>query len=160
MREMSSPSLAMWSIRSPSAGTAGGLRYLSGSIPLLCAALVSCGEPPPPVTAFILDRVTTEPSTVTLGSRRAEVLVASVPRGFFQNTARPLLGRTFAAEEFTGSPAVCIISYPLWERFGSGESDAPLVVGNRSLEVIGVMPEDFDIPEGVVVWVPLVAPVY
>ena len=121
---------------------------------------MGCGEPPPPVAESILERVTTELATVTLGSRRTDVFVANVPRGFFQNTARPVLGRTFAAEDFSGSPAVCIISYPLWERLGSGESDAPLVIENRSLEVIGVMPEDFDIPRGADVWVPLAAPAY
>ena len=126
------------------------------AVPLLCLALSSCREPEPPVAAFILDRVTTARSTVTLGSLSAEVLVASVPKGFFQNTARPVLGRTFAEADFSGSPAACIISYPLWVRFGSGESDAPLVLGADRLQVVGVLPELFDIPAGADVWIPLV----
>ena len=122
---------------------------------VLGMALLSCQEPPPPVAEFILERVTTERMTVTLGARSAEVLVARVPGGFYQNTVRPVMGRTFSEEHFAGSPTVAIISYSLWERLGSGESNAPLVLGDASLEVIGVMPEDFDIPEGADVWIPL-----
>lgn len=120
----------------------------------LCVTLLSCREPPPPVASFILDRVTTERATVTLATRSAEVLVARVPGGFYQNTARPVMGRTFAEGDFDGSPSVCVISFSLWERLGSGESDAPLVFGGASLEVIGVMPDDFDIPAGADVWMP------
>ena len=116
--------------------------------------ILSCREPPPPVAEFILERVTTERSTVTLGSRSADVLIAKVPREFYQNAARPVLGRTFAEEDFSGSPTVCVMSYSLWERFGSGESDAPLLVGDTRLAVIGVMPEHFDIPAGTDVWIP------
>ena len=141
-------------IRRPAGRKAHSLRQTL-PVPLLCMALLSCQEPPPPVAASILERVTTEFSTVRLGSRSAEALVARVPQGFYQNTARPVLGRTFAAEDFSGAATVCIISYPLWESLGSGESDAPLVLGGTSLRVIGVMPEDFNIPAGAQVWIPL-----
>ena len=117
--------------------------------------LLSCKEPPPPVAASLLEVVTTETSTVSLGSRSAHVLVARVPREFYRNTARPVFGRTFAEENFSESPTVCIISYALWEQFGSGESAAALVLNDTSLEVIGVMPEHFDIPPGAQVWIPL-----
>ena len=46
------------------------------------------------------------------------------------------MGRTFEEEDFEGSLSACIISFSLWERLGSGESDAPLVLGGTSLEVI------------------------
>ena len=128
------------------------------SIPLLCLALLSCEEPPPPVAVHVLNRVTAEFATVTLGSRSADVLVAKVPRGFYDNTAQPVLGRTFVEEDFSGSPSVCIISYSLWERFGSGESDAPLVVGGSPLRVVGVMPEGFRIPDGAQVWIATALP--
>jgi MacB-like protein len=124
------------------------------TLPLLVVALVSCSEPPPPVADFILERVTTELATVALGGSSAEVVVASVPGGFFQNTARPVMGRPFAGEDHSRSPTVCLISYSLWERFGSGESAAPLIIGTMSLEVIGVMPDHFDIPAGTEVWIP------
>lgn len=117
--------------------------------------LLSCKEAPPPVAASLLEVVSTETTTVSLGSRSSHVLVAMVPSGFYRNTARPVFGRTFAEEDFSASPTVCIISYALWEQFGSGESAAPLVLGDESLEVIGVMPADFDIPAGAQVWIPL-----
>jgi MacB-like periplasmic core domain len=122
---------------------------------MLGLTLVGCTEPPPPVAAFILDRVTTERATVSLGSRSAEVVVARVPGGFYTNTARPVLGRTFSDADYTTSPSVSIISYALWERFGSGESSAPLIMNGKSYEVIGVMPEGFDIPPDAQVWIPL-----
>ena len=127
------------------------------AIALSCMSLLACEEPPP-VPAAILDSVSLEPATVTLGSRSAYVFVARVPNGFFQNTARPVMGRTFAQGEFSGSITVCIISYSLWERFGAGESAAPLVLGSTRLEVIGVMPDDFDIPGDAAVWIPLILP--
>lgn len=121
---------------------------------LVFPGLLACGEPPPPVSESILQRVTTEISTVSQESRSAPVLVATVPQGFWENTAPPVMGRTFFEEDFGGAAGVCIISYSLWERFGSGESDAPLVYGGQSLTIVGVMPSSFDIPEGAQVWVP------
>ena len=136
-------------------GRSARLSHRTRSVPLLCLVLLSCQEPPPPVATSLLDLVTTESATVSLGSRSSHVLIARVPNGFYESTARPVFGRTFAEEDFSESPAVCIISYSLWESLGSGESDAPLVLGDSSLEVIGVMPEHFDIPTGVQVWIPL-----
>jgi predicted permease len=77
--------------------------------------------------------------------------------------ARPLLGRTFTADEapVPGAASVLVLSYELWQRRFSGD---PGVIGRTvylnqvALTVIGVMPEGFD---GTIVgnvlgyWVPL-----
>jgi len=121
---------------------------------LLLSVLLGCSEPPPPVAGSLLERVTVAPASVSLGPRSAEAVVARVPRGFWENTARPVFGRTFLAGDFSPGADVCILAYGLWERLGSGESDAPLVIGDRSFQVVGVMPETFRIPLGVDVWIP------
>jgi len=106
------------------------------------------------VTQSILDKVRVESAKVSLGTRTADVRVAHVPSGFNQNTMGPALGRPLMGADFTGAPTVCLISFSLWERFGSGASDAPLLLGDLSLEVVGVMPDEFDIPAGTAVWIP------
>jgi len=85
--------------------------------------------------------------------------------------ARPALGRTFTPDEyrngtmlnrFETSPSVAILSHALWrERFGgrSGVVGSTLRVGNRSLEIVGVMPADLDMRgvsrfPGVRYWLP------
>ena len=71
----------------------------------------------------------------------------------------PTVGRTFTREEgVTGGPNVAIISERLWERAFEGRSDAlgrALVLNDITLEVVGVMPANFDIPRASVdVWFP------
>jgi putative ABC transport system permease protein len=72
---------------------------------------------------------------------------------------RPLLGRTFNADEDTpGKTNVIVLSYGLWQQRFGGASD---VVGRRisidgvQKEVIGVMPKSFTYPAGRVAWLPL-----
>jgi predicted permease len=76
--------------------------------------------------------------------------------------ARPILGRTFTAEEDQeNANRVVILSYPTWMKvFGAD----PAVV-NRTIEldhvpykVIGVMGDEFDWPRQTAVWVPLALP--
>ncbi len=70
---------------------------------------------------------------------------------------KPLLGRTFRAEEdVTGSAPVCLVSRPFWQRRFGGD---PGIVG-RTLElngvptlVLGVLPEDHR--KDIAYWVPL-----
>ena len=73
---------------------------------------------------------------------------------------RPLMGRTFAPEEFTegGSRAV-VLSYRLWQRRFGGDPKVlgltlPLT-GDGSATIIGVMPEDFKFPSYAEVWTTL-----
>jgi predicted permease len=73
---------------------------------------------------------------------------------------KPLLGRTFLAEEDRpGGNRVVVLSYRLWQsRFGA---DPALVGKNLTLDgesytVVGVMPSDFDVLAGEArLWVPL-----
>ena len=74
---------------------------------------------------------------------------------------RPMLGRTFEADESTpGRETVAILSHAFWaERFGSDRS----IVGRRltldgmTYTVVGVLPEDFDVlGRPAELWTPLV----
>ena len=84
-----------------------------------------------------------------------------VTRGFFDVYRRqPKLGRTFGADEFEGAASitsrqassrepVIVLSHHLWQTLGAD----PEVVGRtvsvegRDWQVIGVMPEDFAVPD-------------
>ncbi len=74
-----------------------------------------------------------------------------ITAGFFEilRTA-PFIGRTIAAhDDIPGAPAVCVLSYGLWQRRFGGRLD---VLGKKidlegtPVEVIGVMPEGFAYP--------------
>ena len=74
---------------------------------------------------------------------------------------KPLLGRTFTAEE--GTPAtqtVAIISYGAWQRrFGGDRTvlERPVTLNGTSSTIIGVMPPDFYFPSRTTeIWTPLV----
>ena len=92
-----------------------------------------------------------------------------VTRGFFDVYRRqPRLGRTFHADEFEGAASitsrqpssgepVVVLSYRLWQTLGAD----PQVVGRtvyvegRDWRVIGVMPEDFAVPDAAAAfWAP------
>ena len=73
---------------------------------------------------------------------------------------RPLLGRPFTTDEARpGAAKVVALSYGLWQRrFGSN----PAIVGHsitlegESYSVVAVMPQRFDFPNAIQLWVPLV----
>lgn len=86
-----------------------------------------------------------------------------VSAGFFDVFGtRPILGRTFRAEDDVGGARkTVVLSGDLWRRrFSSdpGVVGKVLTVGEgkdaRPFEVIGVMPPDFRIPSGAEVWIP------
>jgi putative ABC transport system permease protein len=76
--------------------------------------------------------------------------------------ARPLLGRTFRAEDDQrSSPPVLVLSHAIWtQHFGAD----PDVIGRRVMvreeapaepfEIVGVMPEEFFFPRGAKYWTP------
>lgn len=71
----------------------------------------------------------------------------------------PFLGRSFTSEDDRpGAEPVAIVSYELWQRDFGGD---PKLIGqkmnlsNRVYTVIGIMPANFDLPEGAQVWMPL-----
>jgi predicted permease len=71
----------------------------------------------------------------------------------------PILGRTFSeAEDAPKGPNVALISEGLWRRRFGGARDVigkKLVVGGRSTEIIGVMPQNFRFPSAKTqMWLP------
>jgi putative ABC transport system permease protein len=99
----------------------------------------------------------------------APVTGVQVTRGFFEVFRRaPLLGRTFAEDEYLGRPSIAsgrtggqepilVLSHRLWQSLGA---DPALVGGSvyvegRNWRVLGVMPADFAIPDvGAAFWTP------
>lgn len=95
------------------------------------------------------------------GSQTAHGLIVS--EDFFAVLAMPALaGRTLAAGDFGGNPAV-VISHGLWERrFGRAPSavGTSLVLNGVPHEIVGVMPRDFEFRmlehvRGFDLWTPL-----
>ena len=73
--------------------------------------------------------------------------------------AKPILGRTFVAEEdVPGANRVVVLSYPTWKKRFGGD---PNIVGRRIVlnqqptEIIGVMGPEFGWPNRADVWSPL-----
>jgi predicted permease len=73
--------------------------------------------------------------------------------------ARPILGRTFTAQEDQpGAGPVAVISYSLWQRAFGGRRDVlgqTMMLDQKPYQVIGVMRSDFDWPRGKQLWVPI-----
>ena len=88
----------------------------------------------------------------------------AVSSGFFDLLgARPLIGRTFrAGDDRQGARPTVVLSEAVWRQQFSSDSAVVgrlLTVGTgkkaAAFEVIGVMPEDFQIPAGAQVWTAL-----
>ena len=84
-----------------------------------------------------------------------------VTEGFFTALrATPLLGRTFAPEEYQpGYDAVAVFDYGLWRtRFNADSSlvGRTLILNDRPVRVIGVMPRGVRFPLGPGIWIPKV----
>jgi len=98
-------------------------------------------------------------SSVSGGSEPVRVNWAEVSSGFFKALGvTPFRGRVFAAEEQRphGAPAA-IVSYSYWQRYLSAAADLSkfhLRMEGAVYPVVGVMPERFDFPSGVAVWIP------
>lgn len=85
---------------------------------------------------------------------------AGVTGNFFQALGvQPALGRTILLEnETTGRDQVVVLSYRLWQqRFGGDAAivNQKITLDDKSFEVIGVMPHDFDFPGAAQLWLPL-----
>lgn len=100
-------------------------------------------------------------ATLREGDGGTPITGIHVTRGFFDVFRRqPKLGRTFHADEFEGAASitsrqvssgepVIVLSHRLWQMLGA---DAQVVgrtvsVEGRDWQVIGVMPEDFAVPD-------------
>ena len=99
----------------------------------------------------------------------APVSGVQVTKGFFEVFRRaPLLGRTFAADEYVGAPSipsgrtggrepVLVLSHRLWQSLGADPAlvGGTVLVEGRNWRVLGVMPADFAIPDlGAAFWTP------
>ncbi len=95
------------------------------------------------------------------GSGDPERLEGAVASGnFFQAMGvGAAMGRAFRLEnEKTGQDQVVVLSQGLWrQRFGGDPSiiGKSLTLDGRKFEVIGVMPPEFDFPQGARLWTPM-----
>ncbi len=73
--------------------------------------------------------------------------------------ARPILGRTFTAQEDEPNAApVVVLSYGMWQRVFGGREDVTgqtLLLDQKPYRVLGVMRSDFAWPRKAEVWVPI-----
>jgi putative ABC transport system permease protein len=98
--------------------------------------------------------------TLAEGSDAVRVHVGIVGPGFFELLGTPpLLGRIFQPEEFGPNITSVLISHSLWrQRFGEDPNTIGRTVlfNNASVEIIGVMPPEFQLPTPEVqLWQPL-----
>jgi putative ABC transport system permease protein len=81
--------------------------------------------------------------TVFVGDEPLRVTSMGVSRGFFEVLGvKPVLGREFTAQENSrGGPPLVMVSHRFWvERLGSRPALGTLRLGDRSAEIIGVLP--------------------
>ncbi|MGH9837922.1 MAG: ADOP family duplicated permease [Blastocatellia bacterium] len=71
--------------------------------------------------------------------------------------ARPLLGRTFRAEDgMVAAADTVVLSYRAWQRkFGGDPNILGRMLDDNGVQVIGVMPPDFRYPDYAESWIPL-----
>ena len=71
----------------------------------------------------------------------------------------PAVGRLFTNDEDKpGGTPVVLLSYPLWQRRFGGQAgilNQPLTLNGKSYTVIGIMPQGFQYPSRVEMWVPV-----
>jgi putative ABC transport system permease protein len=92
-----------------------------------------------------------------------------VTKGFFEVFRRaPILGRTFAGDEYVGRPSITsgrtggqepilVLSHRLWQSLGADPAlvGGTVYVEGRNWRVLGVMPADFAVPDpGAAFWTP------
>ncbi len=100
-------------------------------------------------------------ATVTEGDNPERIRMVRASNDFFPVLGvKPLIGRTFAADEYVGNPpSTVIVGYGLWQRrFGAD----PAIVGKTIAingiprTIVGVMPANFDFPKASTdVWSPM-----
>ncbi|HEU5336699.1 MAG TPA: ABC transporter permease, partial [Terriglobales bacterium] len=96
--------------------------------------------------------VNIEPMDYTGGVEPVQVHAAYVDAGLFQVLGvAPMLGRSLSAEEDRlGGPRVAVLSYHFWRQYLGGDPQAlgkAVPLSGKTYTVIGVMPQDFALPE-------------
>jgi predicted permease len=100
------------------------------------------------------------PANVSGGDRPDRVDAARMSAGAFDVTGvRAMFGRTFTARDNEpGSPPTAILGYAMWrDRYqaDSGAVGKQIRVNGRPYTIVGVMPEGFEFPVAIKVWLPL-----
>jgi putative ABC transport system permease protein len=98
-------------------------------------------------------------ASVSGASQPTRTMVASVSSDFLKVfRVQPIIGRDFtAADARKGSAPVALISYGYWKQYLGSSWDLSqlhLKVDNGIFSVIGVLPEDFQFPPQVGLWLP------
>ena len=108
-------------------------------------------------------------ATLRAGDGGTPIAGVHVTRGFFDVFRRqPMLGRTFHADEYEGAASitsrqassgepVIVLSHRLWQSLGADPQlvGRTIYVEGRDWRVIGVMPEDFAVPDAAATfWAP------
>ena len=121
-----------------------------------CLALGGCWwvgpTPNPPVGSYRAQYF-----DVRVGGVKENVKGAAVSDAFFAPGIRPALGRAILPGE-NGSMRVAVISYRFWNSKFHGNPavlGGPLQVNGQKATIVGVMPKDFEFPDGAELWVPL-----
>jgi predicted permease len=91
------------------------------------------------------------------------ILAAQVSSRWFEvYGARPIVGRTFTADEDQPNAGpVVVLSYELWQRAFGGRADVAgktLLLDEKPYRVLGVMRSDFDWPRRSEMWIPIALP--
>ena len=98
---------------------------------------------------------------LVVGNTAMPVSQMRVGPGYFHVLGvAPVIGRDFTRDDDRpGGPAVCVISYPLWQHVFGGNVTAvgqPLLLRGERYDVIGVMPKGFENPgDPADVWTPV-----
>ena len=101
------------------------------------------------------------PGVVVSGGEEPERAISSIVSGSLFETlgVRPALGRSFLPqEEVAGGPSAVVISHGFWQRRLGGDVGAlgaTVHVDGVPTEVVGVMPEGFEYPGEVDLWLPM-----
>ncbi|MGH9930300.1 MAG: ABC transporter permease [Pyrinomonadaceae bacterium] len=94
---------------------------------------------------------TGEAERITTGQVSADMFAAL--------RVKPAVGRLFTNDEDKpGAPPVVVLSYPLWQRRFGGQAsilNQQLTLNGKSYTVIGIMPEGYQFPSRVEMWVPV-----
>ena len=97
--------------------------------------------------------------SVSGGSEPTRTMVATVSRDFFPlMRVAPVRGRGFAAEDTSfGAAPTALVSFDYWREYFRGTSDLSaikLIVENKVVSVVGVLPPGFRFPDDSAIWVP------
>jgi len=110
---------------------------------------------------FVSSGVATQQSFNLIGQREPErVRGASVMADYLTTLGvRPLVGRAFSADDDRpGGPSVALIGYGFWKKHFAGNIGVigqSLNLDGRTYNVLGVMPQGFDLPGAAEIWIPL-----